>query len=64
MERTATEATIKIYLREIRIRLDEAASIAKTKRRSHNRDKISCSFMVSGIGEFSRKLNVTETLAS
>lgn len=29
MDRTATEAAIKIYLREIRQRLDEAAGIAK-----------------------------------
>lgn len=29
MDRTATEAAIKIYLTEIRLRLDEAAGIAK-----------------------------------
>jgi len=40
MDRTATEMTIKVYLREIRLRLDRAAGIAKAAEVCADSDQV------------------------
>lgn len=47
MDRTATEAAIKIYLREIRRRLDQAAGIAKASEACANSGQIEQAVQVS-----------------
>lgn len=47
MDRTATEAAIKIYLREIYQRLDEAAGIAKAAEACANSGQVNKAVEVS-----------------
>lgn len=54
MDRTATEGAIRIYLREIRHRLDEAAGIAKASEACANSGQVDQAVQVShGIEQLS-----------